>query len=148
MFTELGRFDVPAELRAAAEQIKHQNYKTNTPKQFRVLPLHEQGCELLKAQIAAALSKPIDRIDFVYFSACKGAEPHTDLLDPAKYEPLTVTIPIILPKGLSLLVLHDMGLEVELELDHGIAFNHEQTHELVLEDLESGCVVVMASVLR
>jgi hypothetical protein len=112
------------------------------------LPLHEQGCDRLKAQIASSLAKPVENIDFVYFSACKGAEPHTDLLDPAKYEPLTVTIPIILPKGLSLLVLHDVGLEVELELDHGVAFNHEQTHELVLEDHESGCVVVMASVLR
>ena len=44
-----------------------------------------------------------EKLDYVYFSGCQGAEPHTDLLDPSKFTNTTYVIPVILPLGDSLL---------------------------------------------
>lgn len=86
------------------------------------------------------------KLDFVYFSVCKGAEPHIDLLDKNKFEPTTFVVPIILPNGESIITAEDERIVVEL--NNIYEFNHEKIHSMVLEDTESGCVVIMVAVLK
>ena len=86
------------------------------------------------------------KLDFVYFSVCKGAAPHIDLLDKNKFEPTTFVVPIILPNGESIITAEDERIVVEL--NNIYEFNHEKIHSMVLEDTESGCVVIMVAVLK
>lgn len=144
--TCLGSVHVPAPMLAAAELIKLQNYKTNTPKRFQVQPLHEEAAGDLLTQLAGLCETKIEELDFVYFSVCKGAEPHVDLLDPDKFHSKTLVIPIILPTGVSTLTVLDKSYPVELNKVY--LFNHELMHSMELEDVESGCVVIMVAVKK
>lgn len=130
----------------AAELIKHQNYKTNTPKRFHVQPLHEAAAGALMHHLAELIKAPKNKLDFVYFSVCKGAEPHVDLLDPQVFEARTFVIPLILPTGKSAIVAG--GVIMSVELYHVYEFNHEQLHSMELEDTTSGCVVIMVAVKK
>lgn len=139
-----GKASIPAETIEYADKIKLENYKTNVPEKFQIRCL--TGCDDLMKQLAEKIGLPKNRLDFVYFSCCKGAEPHTDKLNPNKFEDTTYVIPVILPKGKSVIVA--TGKEMEVELGGIYQFDHTKVHSMHLEDTESGCVVIMVGVLK
>lgn len=83
-------------------------------------------------------------LENLYFSAARGAEPHTDLLDPAVFTPRILVIPVILPSGRT--VIEAQGVEAVAEIGGVYEFDHERTHSMRVEDEESGCVVIMVAV--
>lgn len=139
-----GKVEVPQEAIDHADTIKLENYRTNTPAKFQVRTL--TGCDRLMERLAEIAGLPRKRLDFVFFSCCKGAEPHTDLLNPEKFENRTFVVPIILPAGRS--VVFADGAWAEVQVGGVYEFDHTKTHSMTLEDTESGCVVVMVAVLR
>lgn len=143
---DLGVVAVPWAVRAAADSIKLQSYKTNTPKRFQVQPLHVEAAGLLLEELSELVKVRQDKLDFVYFSVCKGAEPHVDLLNPEFFEPRTFVVPIILPRGTSTITVGEE--KKQIFLNHVYEFNHEVMHSMELEDTESGCVVVMVAVKK
>lgn len=138
-----GLVNVPLELAAAAHEIKHQNYKVNTPKRFHKNAMHEDSCEAMRRDIAALLGAELEKVDFVYFACSQGAKEHVDELDPALFSNKTIIVPLVLPKGKSL--FRAQNAKIALSLNTAYEFNHEKPHELTLEDTQSGCVVLMAS---
>jgi len=138
-----GKIKVPSTVVENADLIKFENYKTNTPAKFQI---RDETDATLMYTLSRHIGLPWNSLDFVYFSVCKGAEPHVDLLDPAKFEPRTFVIPVILPSGRSVITAEDESVEVEL--NHVYEFNHEKIHSMELEDKESGCVVIMVAVLK
>lgn len=146
MINDLGAVAIPQAAREVADSVKLQNYKTNTPKRFQVQPLHAEAAGIMLEELSELVRVRQDRLDFVYFSVCKGAEPHIDLLDPALFEPRTFVVPVILPKGVSTITVGDETKQVFL--NHVYEFNHEIMHSMELEDVESGCVVVMVAVKK
>ena len=141
-----GPVDVPPEVFAAAYAIRLENYKVNTPKKFQVRPLHDRDAAQMIQHIASLAGVPASRIDYVYFSCAKGAEEHVDALDPSKFTERTLMVPVVVPPGRAILCAD--GLSIQVQVNHVYEFNHERPHSLELEDTESGCAVVMASVLR
>lgn len=140
----------------AADSIKLQNYKTNTPKNFQVQPLHTEDAAALMQELAERIKVPVAQLDFVYFSVCKGAEEHTDFLDPSVFESRTFVIPVILPPGNNLIVAYgepdSKGIRPThatfVELNHVYEFDHEKPHSMHVQDTESGCVVIMVAVKK
>jgi hypothetical protein len=146
MITYHGTIEVDPVVVACADSIKLQNYKTSTPKKFQIQPFHTPATDDLMQRMSDLIQVAKDKLDFVYFSVCKGAEPHVDLLDPALFEARTFVIPVILPTGDSTITAEDQRMVVKL---NGIyEFNHERIHSMELEDVESGCVVIMVAVKR
>lgn len=141
-----GRIAIPETIVCNAETIKFANYKTNTPKKFQVCAFDDEEDTTFLRRIAKNLGIDKARLDFVYFSVCKGAEPHVDLLDPAIFEPKTFVIPVILPRGNSVITAEDE--QTVVKLNHIYEFNHEKIHSMKLEDNESGCVVIMVAVKK
>jgi hypothetical protein len=147
-----GEIAIPEMIVANAETIKLENYKTNTPKRFQVNRTGEEffinmfSDAAMMSGLVSKIDVDVRRLDFVYFSVCKGAEPHVDLLDPTVFEPRTFVIPVVLPQGKSVITAEDE--EVEVKLNHVYEFNHEKIHSMTLEDNESGCVVIMISVKK
>lgn len=140
-----GEMYVPAMIVSNAESIKLQNYKTNTPGKFQIKAISDEDTDLMDT-LSAKIGLDKASLDFVYFSVCKGAEPHVDLLNPAIFEPRTFVIPVVLPQGKSVITAEDE--EVEVKLNHIYEFNHEKTHSMTLEDNESGCAVIMVAVKK
>ena len=140
-----GKIEVPVSIVANADTIKFENYKTNTPGKFQIRPIMIEDMVLMN-RLSGAIGVERSALDFVYFSVCKGAEPHTDLLDPAVFEPRTFVIPVVLPQGKSTITAQDESVDVEL--NHIYEFNHEEVHSMELEDTESGCVVIMVAVKK
>lgn len=138
-----GPIEVPSTVVENAEKIKYENYKTNTPAKFQI---RDETDINLKMHISRRIGVAFSKLDFVYFSVCKGAEPHVDLLDPAVFEPRTFVIPVILPGGKSVITAEDE--KVVVELNHVYEFNHEKIHSMELEDTDSGCVVIMVAVKK
>lgn len=145
MITYHGTVDVPQEVIDAADRIKLDNYKVNKPTSlgFKVRRLHDLKMVDQLAKIAK-VTKSL--LDIVYFSCCKGAEPHVDKLKPEKYEDTTYVIPVILPKGKS--VIYAEGASMDVGLGGVYQFDHTRVHSMSLEDTDSGCVVVMVAVLK
>lgn len=141
-----GTMSIPETIVCNAETIKFQNYKTNTPKRFQVCAFDDEEDSLFLRRLSKKLDIDRANLDFVYFSVCKGAEPHVDLLDPTVFEPRTFVIPVILPRGKSVITAEDE--HVEVKLNHIYEFNHEKIHSMTLDDKESGCVVIMVAVKR
>jgi hypothetical protein len=143
-----GVVSIPQAVIDHADTIKLENYKTNTPAKFQVRSL--VGGEELMESLAEIIGISKEKLDFVYFSVCKGAEPHTDLLNPNKFEDTTYVIPVILPNGKSIIGAEDDAgtVEAEVELGGVYQFDHTKTHWMTLEDNESGCVVVMVAVKK
>ncbi len=139
-----GTVSIPEAVVAHADTIKLENYKTNTPAKFQVRSI--VGGDDLMANLSVLIGIPRGRLDFVYFSVAKGAEPHTDKLNPNKFEDTTFVVPVILPKGNS--VIKADGVEVVAEVGGIYEFDHTTTHSMTLEDTESGCVVVMVAVKK
>lgn len=141
-----GFLEVPRRLVEEADKIKLLNYKTTTPTKFRKNTLTKDIGGPLMAALAALTGLPEDKLDYVYFSVCKGAEPHVDTLDPEVFTETTFVIPVILPKGDSIITAGQSSIICGVG---GVyEFNHEMTHSMTLEDNESGCVVVMVAVKR
>lgn len=151
-----GAVNVGPAIVQAADSIKLQNYKTNTPKTFQVQPLHTEDASTLMQELADRIKVPVERLDFVYFSVCRGAEEHTDLLDPAVFESRTFVIPVILPQGDTLIVAKDVaGADgivpthaTFVKLNHIYEFDHEKPHSMHVQDTESGCVVIMVAIKK
>lgn len=96
------------------------------------------------AEVAARIGVAQEKLDYVYFSAAQGAEPHTDLLDPATFTPHTFVIPVILPRGDN--IIEAEGHEVTVELGGIYEFNHERTHSMTVGNTADGCVVIMVAI--
>ncbi len=144
-----GLVTIPKSVIEFSEMIKLENYKVTNPGYFRVRSLpqgHMEGDAEFKDSLARAIGVPKSRLDFVYFSASQGAEPHVDKLNPDKFEDTTYVIPVILPRGRSVIIAD--GDEVVAELGRVYQFDHTKTHSMTLEDKESGCVVIMAAIKR
>ena len=141
-----GSISIEPTMLQTADSIKYQNYKTNTPKQFQINSFHYTESSRFIFRLSDIVKISPSKLDFVYFSVCKGAEPHIDLLDKNKFEPTTFVVPIILPNGESIITAEDERIVVEL--NNIYEFNHEKIHSMVLEDTESGFVVIMVAVLK
>lgn len=139
-----GVVPIPKAVTEHANTIKLENYKTNTPTKFQIRSL--VGGDDLMESLSKLIGISKDKLDFVYFSVCKGAEPHVDQLSHKKFEDTTYVIPVILPKGKSIITAEDE--ETEVQLGGVYQFDHTKVHSMTLEDMESGCVVVMVAVLR
>lgn len=141
-----GPVAIPSIIDAVADEIKGENYRVRTPARFIKHNLHDDAYTRVKDDIAGLLGVHQDLVDYVYFACARGAEEHTDQLDPAVFTHRTVIVPVLLPAGKT--ILHADGDRVVLK--HGIAYeiNHERPHSVTVEDAISGCVVIMASVKR
>lgn len=138
-----GQVAIPANVIAACEEIKFESYKVNTPKRFQK---HNVKSDELIRELALLTDHEVEELDFVYFSVCKGAEPHTDDLSPKDFTDTTFVIPVILPGGKSSITAD--GYSMEVRVGEVYEFDHTKTHSMELEDTESGCVVVMIAVKK
>jgi hypothetical protein len=146
MIRSLGTVPLPDEAVAYAETIKLESYATNTPAEFQVREL--AGSASLAdaiAQKAGLTPGERARLDLVYFSCAKGAEPHVDRL-PA-FEPRTWVVPLVLPQDGQAILL--AGRESAVAVLGGLyEFDHTQSHALHLDDTRTGCVFAMAALVR
>lgn len=138
-----GKVEVPDEVISNAQTIRHQNYKTNTPKQFQK---HQDVHAQLKAAIAAAVHEPEAKIDFVYFSVAQGAQEHVDALNPEVFTSRTFIVPVILPEGSNYITAQGQRVEVSTGVVYEI--NHELPHSMQVANFKDGAVVIMASLLK
>lgn len=141
-----GTVSPPKSLLEHAETIKFDNYKTNTPIRFQKHADMSEDGELFKQQLSDAVGVPAEKLDWVFFSVCQGAEPHIDQLPEDKFTDTTYVVPIILPTGVSRITA-EAEIE-EVELNRVYEFDHTKIHSMTLEDTTSGCVVVMAAILK
>lgn len=141
--TNHGTISVPQFILEAANEIKTENYKVNTPTRYQRNVISEGTTVEIQIGNIAMVSPSI--IDWTFFSVCSGAEPHIDTLLPHLTD-TTYVIPIILPKGKSMITVD--GESVEVELDTVYQFDHTKIHSMELEDTESGCVVIMAGIKK
>lgn len=141
--TCVGHVDIPDQVTINADAIKLQHYKVNSPHKFQV---HKLGDTALMHQLSELIRIPSNKLDYVYFSACRGAAPHTDILDHMRFTNDTYVIPVILPKGISTITAQ--GFTVPVEVGSVYKFDHTKLHSMELEDNESGCVVIMVAVLK
>ena len=139
-----GTVNVPKAVVDAAEPIKMLNYKTTTPAKFRKNTLTEDIAADLMRELAQRISIDQNDLDYVYFSAAHGAEPHTDILPPEKFTSTTFVVPVILPPGRN--IIEAQGVELEVHVGGIYEFDHEKTHSMTVADTESGCVVIMVAV--
>lgn len=147
MIRYLGTINVPEALVQHADKIKLENYTVNKPSRAQVK--HSLGSYMRFDEALATMLGLQDkrgRLNFVYFSCCKGAEPHTDEALKGKFEDETWVIPVILPKGRS--VMFCEGVSIPVHKGGVYHFDHTKTHGMTLEDTESGCVVVMVAVKK
>lgn len=138
--------DIPKSVLDVAESIKLDNYKTNHPKEFRKETVVTDDGLYLMAQLSSLTGVPVNKLDYVYFSACRGADEHVDLLDPEKFEDVTYIIPLVLPSGKS--ILHEDGYSTGIQVGGVYEINHTKPHSLDLEDTESGCTLIMVAICR
>lgn len=143
MITYHGNIDVPTSIVSHADTIKLENYKTNTPAKFRKHFTNQVLDTMFEITLAEVMGIDHNQLDYVYFSVCKGAEPHTDQLDPLKFSDTTYVIPVILPEGDS--VIHARDENETVVLGGIYSFDHTETHSMTLDDTDSGCVVIMAT---
>src|SRR5690606_14087088 len=92
---DFGTIEIPPSVIKYADTIKLENYKTNTPKNFQKHPSNVVDSDILLNNLAEIISiDDTSRLDYVFFSACNGAETHTDLLDPTIFSPFTYVVPV------------------------------------------------------
>lgn len=139
-----GTVSIPQNIIDHSHEIKFENYKVNTPSRFQKRFDDVDNTEF-KQSVTGIMGIDINALDYVYFSVCEGAEPHTDDLDPKKFSDSTFVIPVLLPDGKSTITVGGESIEVH---EGGVyEFNHTIVHSMELEDTSSGCVVIMASEL-
>lgn len=143
MIKIVGELVVNGDTMELAQGIRQENYKVNTPSKYQK---HLGKDPFISEQLSEMLGCRPERVDYVFFSSKEGAEPHVDKLSLSQYEEKTILIPLILPNGTSKLIVdgwtHELGYFLCYE------FNHTQIHSLELEDKDSGCVLIMAAVLK
>ena len=138
-----GFLKIPQGVIDAADPIKHLNYRTTTPVRFRKNTLTADIAGGLMEELAWLIGVSSDRLDYVYFSVARGAEPHVDQLDPQVFTSHTWVIPVILPKGHTRIFAEN---DVMVAMLGGVyEFNHERVHSMTVEDQDSGCVVIMVA---
>lgn len=142
----LGVVHIPQSILDHAELIKYDHYKVNTVKKFQKYTQDTIDSEILLWALGGLAGLDMSKLEYVYFSACMGAEPHIDMLDQTIFEDTTLVIPVILPSGKSIITAEDE--EVVVRIGGVYQFDHTKTHSMVLEDNESGCVVVMVAVRK
>lgn len=143
MIKKHGTIEIPKRVLEIAETIKMENYKTNTPAKFQK-HYDLSSFKAISDQIAYIADVHYSDIDWVFFSAAQGAEPHVDQLPEGKFTDTTYVVPIILPNGKSVITAEDESAEVKL--NHVYEFDHTKVHSMTVEDTESGCVVLMAAI--
>jgi hypothetical protein len=144
--TDHGTISIPKSIIAHADTIKLDNYKTNTPKTFqKVSQVTQDGLSLMK-ELGKLVDVPAEKLDYVYFSVCKGAVEHVDELPEGKFTDTTFVIPVILPKGKSIITA--LNEQAEVSVGKVYEFDHTQPHSMILEDNESGCTVLMVAILQ
>ncbi len=142
----LGEVQLSSHMTLAADAIKFENYKVNSPYQYKIHPQDVTIGSWFEDQLSTLINVDKSKIDWVFFSVCNGAEPHTDMLNPDKFHDTTYVVPIILPKGKSVITAEDEKMEVKIGSVY--QFDHTKTHSMELEDTKSGCVVIMAALLK
>lgn len=146
MIRHHGSVVVPGAVISAADSIKLLNYRTSTPSRFRKNLLTADIAGSLMVELSELIGVESSVLDYVYFSVCSGAEEHVDILDSSKFFETTFIIPVILPSGSSVITAEDSSMVVEVG---GVyEFNHERRHSMVLDDVTSGCVVIMVAIRR
>lgn len=140
-----GKIEIPQGLLDHADAIKFENYKVNKPGKGQV---RHKLIEYMRftEDLRRLVGLPAERLDFVYFSCCKGAEPHVDQLPSEKFHDTTYVIPVVLPRGRSVITAE--GCEAVVELGGVYQFDHTKVHSMKLEDTDSGCVVIMVAIRR
>lgn len=139
----IGKVAIPQGVILNADKIKYEHYKVNIPSKFQV---HSLDDSLLIETLSSLIGIQTEKLDYVYFSVCQGAEPHTDLLDPSKFTNTTYVIPVILPLGDSIITTETKSEKVKVG---GVyTFDHTKTHIMELDDPSSGCVLIIATALH
>lgn len=138
-----GTVEVPEAVLNNAQEIRHENYRTNTPRKFQK---HNEVHAQLKQAIAQAVGEPVVNIDFVYFSVAKGAEEHVDALDPTVYTSRTFIVPVVLPEGDNFITAQGQKFQISTGVVYEI--NHELPHSMQVANEVDGAVVIMASCLK
>lgn len=147
MISVISQLDsVPDVLVRHADTIKYESYKTNKPAKFQKYSQESVHGRIFTNQLSRKLNIPSNKLDWVYFSVCQGAEPHVDQLDSTVFTNDTYIIPIIIPTGKSTLFCGEAAVALEQNMIY--YFDHSTQHSLVLEDTTSGCVVIMVAVLH
>lgn len=123
-----------------AKSVVKENYKLSTPLEFQK---HCSADDILIQQIAAVMNWDHTRVDSVFFSCPNGADPHVDKLNLADHSDITAIIPVILPKGKSILQVANDSME--LEVARVYSFSHQTLHSLSVENEGEGCVVIMST---
>ncbi len=145
MITTHGNIEIPQSIIDHADLIKFENYKVNTPTEFQI-NRYAVGSEALVRDLSIVTNIPEEKLDFVFFSVCNGAEPHVDALDGTKFEDTTFVIPVILPGGVSIITAEEYSSAVCVG---GVyEFDHTKIHSMTVEDNKSGCVVIMVAVKK
>lgn len=129
---------------AHAHTIKHENYKTNTTKQFQKHQGLTSDCAKFMALVGGKINIHPSKMDMVYFSVAKGAEPHTDLLDPNVFTNITYVIPVILPKGDN--TIYADGDSAVVDVGRIYRFDHTKTHSMTVANEEDGAVLIMIAI--
>lgn len=129
---------------AAANSVRHQNNKVNTPSKFHRNKMDKEEYRHVREQIATFLGVSTDDVDYTYFACASGADEHVDSLDPTLFTNRTIVVPVIVPETASLIV----G-PVTQELRVGVAYeiDHTKPHTLAVVG-DTGCVVIMATIRR
>lgn len=140
-----GQVQIPMELISHSKKIKFENYKVNKPSRAQIKHKLTEYMEFTE-DLKNIIGLPNANLDFVYFSCCKGAEPHVDQLPSEKFEDTTFVVPTILPTGKSIITAEDV--EMEVQIGGVYEFDHTKIHSMELEDTESGCVVVMVAIKK
>ena len=141
-----GSVSIPESIIAHADSIKLDNYKTNTPKNFqKVAKVTQDGLSLM-AELGELIGVSPEKLDYVYFSVCKGAEEHVDELPEGKFTDTTFIIPVILPEGKSIITAMDE--QTEVQTGQVYEFDHTKRHSMILDDQNSGCTVLMVAILQ
>jgi hypothetical protein len=151
MITSHGQVVIPEAVTIAADSIKLLNYRTSSPARFQKRTLTDAIASQLMKDISELIGIESTRLDYVYFSVCRGAEPHVDLLDPLVFETTTYIVPVILPPGLNIITCESSPGRIDhqvVEVGAVYSFEHTSTHGMTVSDQESGCVVIMIAIKR
>ncbi len=143
----VGKVVLTSHMTLAADEIKYENYKVNSPYKYKK---HVQDVTVgswFETQLAELINVDKRKIGWVFFSACKGAEPHVDMLDENKFHDTTYVVPVILPKKGKAVITAE-GDSMEVSVGEVYQFDHTKIHSMLLDDTQSGCVVIMAAILK
>lgn len=147
MITVYKEVAVPMGIMGYAYDIRLENYKVNTPTQYQIHDMKLDGTEGVLEQVSALTDIPVEKLDCVFFSVCRGAEPHVDDLDPEKYTGRTFTIPLVQPPS-GRVLLKANGAAVDVRPCVVYEFDHTKIHSMELDDKEYGCTVLMIGELH